>query len=245
MVAKRESVKQNMAQKKLPTLSIIIPAFNEDKTILSLLKKVKSVKLPGIRKEIIIVNDGSTDKTIRLLGKIKMPHCKIFHHTKNKGKGAAIRTAVAHAIGDFFIIQDADLEYDPADYLKLLEPLLKSEADVVYGSRFLGVNQAFTMWNYLGNKSLTFFANHLYNTVLTDMETGYKVFRASVFRSLNLRSNRFNFDPEVTAKVLKKKFKLFEVPISYHGRDYENGKKINWWDGCMALFCLIRYRFID
>lgn len=234
-----------MSTKKLSTLSIIIPAFNEEKTILPLLQKIQSVELLGIRKEILIVNDGSTDKTRTLLEKVKIKSCRILHHDKNKGKGAAIRTAIPNTTGNFLIIQDADLEYNPADYKKLLEPLLQDEADVVYGSRFLGVHSAFTLWNYTGNKFLNLLANLLYNAALTDMETGYKVFRGSVIRGMTLRANGFDFDPEVTAKVLKRKLRLFEVPISYHGRDFKDGKKITWWDGCMALFCLVRYRFMD
>jgi glycosyltransferase involved in cell wall biosynthesis len=232
-----------MASKK--RLSIIIPVFNEEQTILPILKKIQSVKLPGLEKEIIIVNDGSTDKTAGLLKKTRIPRTRILHHEKNRGKGAAIRTAIPHATGDFVIIQDADLEYDPADYLKLLEPLLRNQGDVVYGSRFLGAYRAFSFWNYAGNKFLTLFANLLFNASLTDIETGYKVFRGSVFRDLNLKADRFDFDPEVTAKVLKRGLKIHEVPISYNARDFKHGKKITWRDGLIALFCLVRCRFIN
>jgi glycosyltransferase involved in cell wall biosynthesis len=234
-----------MVSKKRYLLSVIIPVFNEQKTILSILKKVQAARLPGIRKKIIIVNDGSSDKTMELLKKVKSRNLRVLHHEKNRGKGAAIRTAFPFADGDFVVIQDADLEYDPMDYPKLLEPLLNGTADVVYGSRFSGSRPAFTFWNYLANKCLTHCLNLLYNSILTDMETGYKVFRGLVFRDLNLRSNRFDFDPEITAKILKQGLKPFEVPISYRSRSFKDGKKITWWDGCSALFCLIRYRLMD
>lgn len=203
------------------------------------------MKLPKIQKEIILVNDGSTDETAGLLGKLKIRHCRILHHPRNRGKGAAIRSAMPYSKGDFVIIQDADLEYDPADYQKLLNPLLNGSADVVYGSRFMGIPQYISKWFYIGNKFLTWFANLLYGSHLTDMETGYKAFLGPVFRGLSLKANRFNFDPEVTAKGLKKKFRFTEVPIYYRGRNFKDGKKINWWDGCMAVFCLVRFLFMD
>jgi glycosyltransferase involved in cell wall biosynthesis len=226
-------------------LSIIVPVYNEEKTLLPLLKKVQSVKLLGLKKEIIVVNDGSADRTGELLRKIKIPGGKIFHHEKNRGKGAAIRTAIPHTTGNYVIIQDADLEYDPSDYEKLLRPLLEGDADVVYGSRFLGPRRALLFWHYVGNRLLTFVTNILYNTVLTDMETCYKVFRGEIIRSLRLRSDRFDFEPEVTAKILKRGCRLYEIPISYRGRGFEEGKKITWRDGFAALYGLIRYRFMD
>ncbi|HTC19335.1 MAG TPA: glycosyltransferase family 2 protein [bacterium] len=234
-----------MAFQKPRSLSIIVPVYNEEKTLLPLLKKVQAVKLWGLKKQIIIVNDGSTDKTPLLLKKLKIPGSKILQHDKNRGKGAAIRTAIPHTTGDIVIIQDADLEYDPTDYKTVLAPILDGSADVVYGSRFKGVHRAFLFWHYVGNKFLTFLTNLLYDTVLTDMETCYKAFRGEIIRSLRLRSNRFDFEPEVTAKVLKRGCKLFEVPISFHGRGFEEGKKITWRDGIVALYCLIRYRFMD
>ncbi|HXL73201.1 MAG TPA: glycosyltransferase family 2 protein [bacterium] len=233
-----------MAKKRL-TLSIIVPVYNEEKTLLPLLKKVQNVKLLGLKKQIIVVNDGSTDKTADVMKKIKIPGIQIYQHDKNRGKGAAIRTAIPHTTGDFVIIQDADLEYDPADYEIILKPLLDGRADVVYGSRFKGVGRAFLFWHYVGNKLLTFVTNILYDTILTDMETCYKAFKGDLIRSLRLRSNRFDFEPEVTAKVLKRGSKLFEVPITYDGRGFEEGKKITWRDGVVALVCLIRYRFMD
>ena len=233
-----------MSKKQL-TLSIIVPVYNEEKTLLPLLKKVQNVKLLGLKKQIIVVNDGSTDKTAEVMKKIKIPGIQIYQHDKNRGKGAAIRTAIPHTTGDFVIIQDADLEYDPADYVIILKPLLDGRADVVYGSRFKGVGRAFLFWHYVGNKLLTFITNILYDTILTDMETCYKAFKGDLIRSIPLRSNRFDFEPEVTAKVLKRGVKLFEVPINYDGRNFEEGKKITWRDGVVALVCLIRYRFMD
>jgi glycosyltransferase involved in cell wall biosynthesis len=225
------------------TLSIIIPVFNEEKTIQPLLEKIKSVRLPGIRKEIILVDDGSTDQTPHLLRKLRMSHLRIFHHEQNRGKGAAIRTAIPHAKGDFILIQDADLEYDPADYPNLLKPLLRDEADAVYGSRFMGEHRNFFLWNYCGNKILTFLANLLYHSDLTDVETGYKVFKGHIFRGLNWRANRFTFDPEFTAKLLKSGRKILEVPVSYNGRSYQNGKKLTWLDGFRAMYSLVHFRF--
>jgi glycosyltransferase involved in cell wall biosynthesis len=233
-----------MAKKQL-TLSIIVPVYNEEKTLLPLLKKVQNVKLLGLKKQIIVINDGSTDKTAEVMKKIKIPGIQIYQHDKNRGKGAAIRTAIPHTTGDFVIIQDADLEYDPADYVIILKPLLDGRADVVYGSRFKGVGRAFLFWHYVGNKLLTFITNILYDTILTDMETCYKAFKGDLIRSIPLRSNRFDFEPEVTAKILKRGVKLFEVPINYDGRNFEEGKKITWRDGIVALVCLIRYRFMD
>jgi glycosyltransferase involved in cell wall biosynthesis len=233
-----------MSKKQL-TLSIIVPVYNEEKTLLPLLAKVQKVKLLGLKKQIIVVNDGSTDKTAEVMKKIKIPGIQIYQHDKNRGKGAAIRTAIPHTTGDFVIIQDADLEYDPADYVIILKPLLDGKADVVYGSRFKGVGRAFLFWHYVGNKLLTFITNILYDTILTDMETCYKAFKGDLIRSIHLRSNRFDFEPEVTAKVLKRGVKLFEVPINYDGRNFEEGKKITWRDGVVALVCLIRYRFMD
>lgn len=234
-----------MAEKKPRMLSIIVPVYNEEKTLLPLLRKVQSVKLFGLKKQILIVNDGSTDGTGELLKKLKVPGGMILQHENNRGKGAAIRTAIPHTRGDIVIIQDADLEYDPNDYKTVLAPIMDGDADVVYGSRFLGVHRAFMFLHYVGNKFLTLLTNMLFDTVLTDMETCYKAFKGEIIRSLKLRSNRFDFEPEVTAKVLKGGYKLFEVPISYHGRDFEEGKKITWRDGLVALYCLIRYKISD
>ena len=225
-------------------LSVIIPVYNEASTVEQIVDKVMS---STIEKELIIVDDGSTDGTAEILkNRIEgRQGVRIFRHERNRGKGAAVRTAQQHVTGDFAIIQDADLEYDPSDYQKLLEPIMAGKADVVYGSRFLGTHRAFLYWHMLGNKLLTFITNLLYNTILTDMETCYKVFRSDVFKKITIRSDRFEFEPEVTAKVFKMGCKVFEVPITYAGRDYREGKKITWRDAFGAIWTLIRFRFVD
>lgn len=236
---------KTMAPYKAKKISIIVPVFNEEKTLDLLLKKVSTVRLLGLKKEILVVNDGSTDRTAEVLKKIRIPGMRVFHHDKNRGKGAALRTAFPLTTGDLVVIQDADLEYDPADYEKLILPILQGDADVVYGSRFMGVHRAFLFLHYVGNKFLTLMTNLLYNTTLTDMETCYKVFKGDVIRSIPLRSNRFEIEPEMSAKVLKRGYKLYEVPISFRGRGFEEGKKITWRDGFSALWTLFIYRFID
>lgn len=224
-------------------ISVIMPVFNERETLQKILEKVKNV---DIEKEIIIVDDYSTDGTREILEQINDSNVKVVYHPENKGKGAAIRTAQGcHISGDVVIIQDADLEYQPEDYLKLIKPIQDGFADVVYGSRFLGSHGVFMFWHYFGNKLLTWLTNILYNTMLTDMETCYKVFRGEIFKRLNIKSNRFNFEPEVTAKIFKKKLRVVEVPITHYGRGYKEGKKITWKDGFIAIWTLIKYRFID
>lgn len=223
-------------------LSVLIPVYNEKNTLLDIIKRVEAVP---IEKEIIIVDDFSTDGTREIMKGIDSPDIKIYYHPHNRGKGAAIRTAIPHATGDIVLIQDADLEYDPMDYPGLIEPILDGRADVVYGSRFLGTHRAFLFWHYIGNKFLSFLTNLLYNTMLTDMETCYKVFRSDVIKGLNLKSDRFQIEPEITAKVFKKGHKVFEVPISYAGRDFKEGKKITWRDGIWAVMTLVKYRFVD
>ena len=224
-------------------ISVIVPVFNEKETLQQILEKVKNV---NIEKEIIIVDDHSTDGTREILEKITDNNVKVIYHRENKGKGAAIRTAQKHHIsGDVVIIQDADLEYQPEDYHRLIKPIEDGFADVVYGSRFLGTHRVFMFWHYFGNKLLTWLTNILYNTMLTDMETCYKVFRVEVFKKLNIRSNRFDFEAEVTAKVFKQKLRVVEMPITHYGRGYEEGKKITWKDGFIAIWTLIKYRFID
>lgn len=222
------------------TLSIIIPVYNEKNTILELLKRVEKINLP-VNKQIIIVDDFSTDGTRELLSQIK--NHKVIFHEKNKGKGSAIRTGLEHASGDFIIIQDADLEYDPQDYNKLLQSAIEEGYEVVYGSRFLDTKHNELLINYYGNKILTFFTNLLYNTQLTDMETCYKLFKTDIIKSLDLKSKRFDFEPEVTAKVLKKGLKIKEVPINYTFRNFNEGKKITYLDGLKALYYLLKYRF--
>ena len=224
-------------------LSVIISVYNEKETIHQILERVKRV---NVEKDIIIVDDYSTDGTREILEKINDSNVKVIYHSENQGKGAAIRTAQKHHIsGDVVIIQDADLEYQPEDYPRLIKPIENGSADVVYGSRFLGSHRVFMFWHYVGNKLLTWLTNLLYNTMLTDMETGYKVFRAEVFKKLNIKSNRFNFEPEITAKVFKKKLRVVEMPITHYGRRYEEEKKITWKDGLVAIWTLIKYRFVD
>lgn len=227
-------------------LSVIIPAFNEARTVAKLLEAVMEVRLDALELEVIIVDDGSNDGTSEILTQSLHP-IKLLSHKTNQGKGAAIRTAQPHTTGDFVLIQDADLEYDPREYRELLRPLLEERADVVYGSRLSGgkPTRAFKIAHLIGNKFLSTLTNLLYNSTLTDMETCYKVFRGDLFRSIVIRSNRFDFEPEITAKMLKKKIRLYEMPISYYGRDYEEGKKITWIDGLAAIAALIRFRFSD
>lgn len=230
-----------------PGLSIIIPVFNENKTVSQLLSKVQSVKLKGISKQLIVVDDCSTDGTREILKKLskKQPGFTLILQDKNRGKGSAIRAAIPHVTGSYAVIQDADLEYDPADYTSLLKPILEGHADVVYGSRFLGTHRSFLFLNYVANKILNLITNLLYNSTLTDMETCYKMFRAEALTSLKLRSNGFEIEPEITAKILKKNYKVYEVPIAFYGRGYDEGKKIKAIDGVKALWALIKYRFVD
>ena len=224
-------------------LSVVIPVFNEVSTIEEILRRVESVDA-GLDKEIIVVDDGSTDGTREILKRLASPSVKVFSHEKNTGKGGALRTGFAEAGGDIILVQDADLEYDPREYQKLLEPILDGRADVVYGSRFLGgPHRVLFFWHYVGNRFLTTFSNMLSNLNLTDMETCYKVFKRDALQQIKLKSNRFGFEPEITIKLAKLKCRFYEVPISYSGRDYVEGKKIGWKDGLAALFHLIRFKF--
>lgn len=226
-------------------LSVVMPVYNERNTIQEILRRVRAVDIGEIEKEIIVVDDGSTDGTYDILKLEEDSTTRVFRHEVNEGKGAAVRTAMAHATGDFLIIQDADLEYDPDDYRVMLGPILKKKAEVVYGSRFTGEHRDMLFWHMLGNKFLSLITNMMYNTTLSDMETCYKLFWRPVLEGVNIKSNRFNFEPEITAKVLKKKVRIYEVPISYAGREYAEGKKITWRDGFSALWALIKYRFVD
>jgi len=226
-------------------LSVIIPVYNEKKTIREIVKRVIAVKLPQVKKEIIIVDDASTDGTKKILKEmVKENHrLKIFYHLQNQGKGAAVRTGLKQASGDYFLIQDADLEYDPQDIPRLLKPIQEGKAEVVYGSRFTGEHRNMFFWHMLGNKFLTLVTNLLYNTTLSDMEVCYKLFSKQALAGVVLKEDRWGFDPEITVKVLKKGIRLYEVPISYTGREFEEGKKINWRDGLRILWILVKYRF--
>jgi glycosyltransferase involved in cell wall biosynthesis len=224
-------------------LSVIIPVFNERHTIEEVINRVREVDA-GMEKEIIIVDDGSEDGTQDILKTLRFPDIKTYFHTKNQGKGAALHTGFANAQGDIILIQDADLEYDPAEYPTLLKPILDGRADVVYGSRFLGgPHRVLFFWHYVGNKLLTTLSNMLSNLNLSDMETCYKVIKKDVLDRITLKAKRFGFEPEITIKLAKLKAKIYEVPISYSGRDYSEGKKIGWKDGMAAIYHIIRFKF--
>lgn len=225
-------------------ISVLIPVYNEEKTIEEILHRVEAVHIAD---EIVVVDDGSTDCTRDILARLngKGP-VRVILHEKNQGKGAAVRTAIQNARGDIMIIQDADLEYDPRDIPTLLIPIYEEIADVVYGSRFLGgARRPILFWNMVANKILTLVTNVLYNNILTDMETGYKVFRREVVANMPLHARRFEFEPEFTAKILKRKVRIFEVPITFNPRDYSEGKKIKMRDAFIALWTLLKYRFVD
>jgi glycosyltransferase involved in cell wall biosynthesis len=252
-----------MKEKPRSTVSVIIPAYNERSFIQELLRRVQAV---GLADEIVIVDDASRDGTREWLlslherqqagemeaeildgeARLNLGQIRFLFQDQNQGKGAALRRGFSEACGDILLVQDADLEYDPRDYPKLLEPILDGRADVVYGSRFLGGPQrVHFFWHYIGNKFLTLLSDMLTNLKITDMETCYKAFRREVIGSMHLRSNRFGFEPEVTARIAKGRWRIYEVPISYAGRSYEEGKKITWKDGVTTLFAIIRYRFFD
>ncbi len=225
-------------------ISIIIPVYNEKNTICEILHRVQKM---NIASEIIVVDDGSHDGTREILESYRQqPLFRVLFHEKNQGKGAAIRTGLQAVEGDVIIIQDADLEYDPREYPNLLKPIQEGVADVVYGSRFLGApRRPILFWNMVANKILTLVTNILYNNIMTDMETGYKVFRREVIQGMPLRAKRFDFEPEFTAKILKRKVRIFEVPIAFYPRDYSEGKKIKMKDAFEAMWALFKYRFVD
>lgn len=224
-------------------LSVVIPVYNEKNTIEEIIRRVQDVEI-SLEKEIIVVDDCSRDGTRKILEKLNSPSIKIYFHSKNQGKGAALKTGFSKAEGDIILIQDADLEYNPREYPKLLEPILDGRADAVYGSRFLGgPHRVLFFWHYVGNKLLTTFSNMLSNLNLTDMETCYKAFKKELLAHIKLKSKRFGFEPEITIKLAKLKCRIYEVPISYSGRDYSEGKKIGWKDGMAAIFHIIRYKF--
>ncbi len=232
-------------------ISVLIPVYNEERTVEEVVRRVCAIELP---KEIILVDDGSKDRSREILQRLQeendrandpLNKLKVFFQPFNQGKGAALKTALSHVTGEIVIIQDADLEYDPADYPALLEPIERGQADVVYGTRFAGggAHRVLFFWHSMGNRVLTLISNMLTNLNLSDMEVGYKVFRAELLRGIDLESKRFGFEPEITMKLAKNRCRFYEVPISYHGRTYEEGKKITWKDGISALYYMLRFRF--
>jgi glycosyltransferase involved in cell wall biosynthesis len=225
-------------------LSVIVPVFNERNTVVEILRRMRAVDLP-IDREFIVVDDGSDDGTRAVLTQLGDSTVKIVSHPQNRGKGAAIRTGLEHVTGDLVLIQDADLEYDPDDWSRLIAPILKGRAQVVYGSRFTGEHRNMLFLHWAGNRTLSLVTNLLYNTTLSDMETCYKLFDREVLRGITLKSDRFDFEPEITAKVLRKGIRIYEVPISYAGREFDEGKKITWRDGFAALYALVKYRFVE
>lgn len=227
-------------------ISIVVPVYNEINTIDKILEKLENTDFCSLEKEIILVDDMSTDGSREKLQNLENKY-KVFYHDVNRGKGAAIRTAMQNISGDIMVIQDADLEYDPKDYKDLIQLIIDDKADVVYGSRLTGAkpSRSFMFTHWLGNKVLTLTTNILYGATLTDMETCYKAFRSSFLEGISIKSDRFDFEPEITAKVLKKRARLYELPISYYGREYSEGKKITWKDGIHALVALVKFRFMD
>lgn len=234
------------APPKLRKLSVVVPVYNERNTLPEIVRRVRTVDLPdGIDREVIVVDDGSTDGTRDVLRQLGDSTVRVVLHDRNQGKGAALRTGFALATGDYVLVQDADLEYDPNDWPKLLAPVLSGKARVVYGSRFTGERRNMLLPHWIGNRFLSLVTNVLYNTTLSDMETCYKLVDRSLVEQFELRSNRFEIEPELTAKILKRGVRIYEVPISYSGREFSEGKKITWKDGFTALWSLLKYRFRD
>ncbi len=234
-------------------LSVLVPVYNEERTLEEVVRRVCDFQIP---KEIVLVDDGSEDQSRNILTRLQeenarakdpLNQIKVFFQPVNQGKGAALKTALSHVTGDIVIVQDADLEYDPKDYPSLLAPIQAGQADVVYGTRFAGggAHRVHFFWHSMGNRLLTLLSNMLTNLNLSDMEVGYKVFRAEVLKDIEIKSKRFGFEPEITVKLAKKGCRFYEVPISYHGRTYEEGKKITWKDGVAALYYMIRFRLAD
>jgi glycosyltransferase involved in cell wall biosynthesis len=224
-------------------LSVIVPVYNERNTVVEIVRRMRAVDL-SLDLEIVVVDDGSTDGTEAVLGQLADSTVRVVHHSRNLGKGAAVRTGLDQVTGDLVLIQDADLEYDPEDWPKLLAPVVRGKARVVYGSRFTGERRNMLFLHWVGNRFLSLVTNILYNTTLSDMETCYKLFDRRVLATIQLRGSGFDFEPEVTAKVLRSGIRIYEVPISYAGREFEEGKKITWRDGIVALWILVKYRFV-
>jgi glycosyltransferase involved in cell wall biosynthesis len=232
------------ATKDYHKLSVIVPVFDERNTVVEIVRRMRAVELP-VDLEIVIVDDGSTDGTRDVLRQLGDSTVRVINHDVNRGKGAAIRSGLAHVSGDLVLVQDADLEYDPEDWPKLLAPLLRGKARVVYGSRFTGERRNMLFLHWVGNRFLSLVTNVLYNTTLSDMETCYKLFDRTLLEGITIRAQRFEFEPEVTAKILRQGVRIYEVPISYTGREFDEGKKITWRDGFVALWTLVKYRFKD
>jgi len=225
-------------------LSVIVPVFDERNTVVEIVRRMRAVDLP-VDLEVVIVDDGSTDGTRDVLRQLTDSTVRVITHDANRGKGAAIRSGLAHVTGDLVLVQDADLEYDPEDWPKLIAPMMRGKARVVYGSRFTGERRNMLFLHWVGNRFLSLVTNVLYNTTLSDMETCYKLFDRKLLDGITLRSKRFEFEPEVTAKMLRRGIRIYEVPISYTGREFDEGKKITWSDGFIALWTLVKYRFVD
>ena len=231
----------------MKTLSIVIPVFNEVRTIARVLERARGASALGLEKELVVVDDGSTDGTREYLAGLREPGTRCVFHERNQGKGAALRTGFAHASGDVVLVQDADLEYDPADYPVLLQPILDGKADVVLSSRFLAgqAHRVLYFWHSMGNRALTLLSNVCTNLNLTDMESGYKLFTREVIRRVTIQENRFGFEPEIVAKVARLRCRVYEVGVSYAGRTYEDGKKVTWRDGVRALWCIVKYSWLS
>jgi len=229
---------------KLRKLSVVVPVYNERNTLVEILRRMRAVELPdGIEREIIVVDDGSDDGTRDVLKQLGDSTVRVLLHDVNRGKGAAVRTGFEHASGEYVLVQDADLEYDPEDWPKLLAPVIRGRARVVYGSRFTGERRNMLFLHWVGNRMLSLATNILYNTTLSDMETCYKLIDADLLAQLRLRADQFDIEPEITAKILRRGIRIYEVPISYAGREFDEGKKITWRDGFAALWTLVKYRF--
>jgi glycosyltransferase involved in cell wall biosynthesis len=240
------AARDDAAPQKLRKLSIVVPVFNERNTLVEILRRMRAVELPDeIEREIIVVDDGSSDGTRDVLNQLGDSTVRVVMHETNRGKGAALRTGFAHATGEYVLVQDADLEYDPEDWPRMLNPVLRGKARVVYGSRFTGERRNMLLLHWIGNRFLSMTTNVLYNTTLSDMETCYKLIERDLVESMKLHSNRFDIEPEITAKILKRGIRIYEVPISYSGREFDEGKKITWRDGFSALWTLVKYRFRD